>query len=106
MSLVPSSGLLSGQPRSGDLCAVNVYLCAMGVLFAIVFAVTALGSAVTALPRLVMEWRRAEDREVLFSVATREPVVALTIDDGPSPAMPEILEVLAENRARGGTTTA
>jgi peptidoglycan/xylan/chitin deacetylase (PgdA/CDA1 family) len=72
----------------------------MGLLFAIVFGLTALGSAVTALPTLVMEWRRASDREVLYYVGTREPVVALTIDDGPSVATPEILEVLADHDAR------
>jgi len=72
----------------------------MGVLFAIAFGLTALGSAVTALPTLWMEWKRAESPEVLFYVGTREPVVALTIDDGPSEATPEILEILAENDAR------
>ena len=66
---------------------------------AIVFAVTAIGSAVTALPTLVMEWKRADSPEVLFYVGTREPVVALSIDDGPSEATPEILEVLAANDA-------
>jgi len=71
----------------------------MGILFAIAFGLTALGSAVTALPTLFMEWKRSESPEVLFYVGTREPVVALTIDDGPSPATPEILEVLAENDA-------
>lgn len=85
---------------AGDLRAARVYLCAMGVLFAIVFGLTALGSALTALPTLVMEWRRAEDREVLYYVGTEEPAVALTIDDGPSVATPEILAVLAEHDAR------
>jgi peptidoglycan/xylan/chitin deacetylase (PgdA/CDA1 family) len=77
-----------------------VYLCIMDVVFAIVFGLTALGSAVTALPTLIMEWRRAEDPEVLFYVGTQDPVVALTIDDGPSAATAEILEVLEENGAR------
>jgi len=71
----------------------------MGVLLAIAFGLTALGSAVTALPTLLMEWKRSESPDVLFYVGTREPVVALTIDDGPSAATPEILEVLAENDA-------
>ena len=71
----------------------------MGLIFAIVFGITAVGSAVTVLPTLVMEWQRAESPEVLFYVGTAEPVVALTIDDGPSVATPEILEVLAENDA-------
>jgi peptidoglycan-N-acetylglucosamine deacetylase len=71
----------------------------MEILFAIAFGLTALGSAITALPTLIMEWQRTESPEVLFYVPTREPVVALTIDDGPSPATAEILEVLAENDA-------
>jgi peptidoglycan-N-acetylglucosamine deacetylase len=71
----------------------------MGILFAIVLGLTALGSAVTALPTLLMEWQRSESPEVLFYIATREPVVALSIDDGPSEATGEILEVLAENEA-------
>jgi peptidoglycan-N-acetylglucosamine deacetylase len=72
----------------------------MGILFAVVFGLTALGSAVTVLPTLFMEWKRSESPEVLFYVGTREPVVALTIDDGPSAATPEILEVLAANEAQ------
>jgi len=71
----------------------------MGILFAIVFGITAVGSAVTVLPTLVMEWQREASPEVLFYVGTAQPVVALTIDDGPSAATPEILEVLAENDA-------
>lgn len=72
----------------------------MEIAFAIVFGLTALGSAVTALPTLVMEWKRAESPEVLFYVDTEEPVVALSIDDGPSEATQEILDVLAANDAR------
>jgi peptidoglycan/xylan/chitin deacetylase (PgdA/CDA1 family) len=72
----------------------------MDIVFAIVFGLTIVGSAVTALPTAVMEWKRADSPEVLFYVGTEEPVVALTIDDGPSDATPEILDVLAENGAR------
>ena len=79
--------------------AARVLLPHMGLLFAIVFGLTALGSAATALPTLLMEWKRKESPEVLFYVATKDPVVALTIDDGPSVATPEILDVLAENDA-------
>lgn len=71
----------------------------MDVLFAVVFGLTALGSALTALPTLFMEWKRSESPDVLFYVGTREPAVALTIDDGPSVATPELLEILAENDA-------
>jgi len=71
----------------------------MGLLLGIVFAITAIGSAATALPTVFMEWKRSESPEVLFYVGTREPVVALSIDDGPSEATPEILEILAANDA-------
>jgi peptidoglycan/xylan/chitin deacetylase (PgdA/CDA1 family) len=73
---------------------------AMDILLPIVFGLTVLGSAVVAGPTVVMEWKRSESPEVLFYVGTREPVVALTIDDGPSEATPEILEILAEYDAR------
>jgi len=71
----------------------------MGILFAVVFGLTALGSAAVAFPTLAVEWKHATSPEVLFYVATEEPVVALTIDDGPSVATPEILDVLAQNEA-------
>lgn len=71
----------------------------MDVLFAVVFGLTALGSALTALPTLFMEWKRSDSPDVLFYVGTQERVVALTIDDGPSVATPEILEILADNDA-------
>lgn len=38
--------------------------------------------------------------EVVFRVETEEPLVALTLDDGPSPATPEILEILERHRVR------
>jgi peptidoglycan/xylan/chitin deacetylase (PgdA/CDA1 family) len=37
--------------------------------------------------------------DVLYRVDTRRPIVALTIDDGPSAATPEILRVLAQHDA-------
>jgi peptidoglycan/xylan/chitin deacetylase (PgdA/CDA1 family) len=72
----------------------------MDFLLPLVFGLTVLGSAFVAGPALVIEWKRSESPEVLFSVDTSRPVVALTIDDGPSEATPEILEVLARNDAR------
>lgn len=38
--------------------------------------------------------------EILFRVDTEEPLVALTLDDGPSSATPEILEILERHRVR------
>lgn len=72
----------------------------MGILFGIVFGLVALGSAVTTLPTLAMEWERSRTPDVLFYVGTREPVIALTIDDGPSAASPEILDVLSAHDAK------
>jgi peptidoglycan/xylan/chitin deacetylase (PgdA/CDA1 family) len=72
----------------------------MGILFSIVLGLVALGSAATTIPTLAMEWERSRTPEVLFYVGTRQPVVALTIDDGPSAATLEILDVLAANDAR------
>ena len=40
-------------------------------------------------------------REVVYFAQTHEPVVALTIDDGPDPvATPKILDVLGQHGAR------
>lgn len=71
----------------------------MNVLFGIVFGLVALGSAITVVPTAVMEWERERTPEVLFYVATGRPVVALTIDDGPSSATRAIRDVLAANDA-------
>lgn len=72
----------------------------MELLVPIVIGLSLVGSAVTAVPTLVMEWARHETPEVFFYAETDDPVVALTIDDGPSAATPEILEVLAAHDAR------
>ena len=66
----------------------------MEILVPVVIGLTFLGSALTAVPTLVVEWARRDSPEVVFYAETAEPVVALTIDDGPSAATPEILEVL------------
>lgn len=71
----------------------------MGVAVSILIGLTFLGSAVVALPNLAVEWARHQSPEVVFSVGVPEPMVALTIDDGPSPATPEILGVLEEHDA-------
>lgn len=55
-----------------------------------------LGSVLAAAPAYVLERVRQASPAVLFQVETPERLVALTIDDGPSPATPEILDVLDE----------
>jgi len=72
----------------------------MELLVPILIGLSLLGSAVTAIPTLIMEWARHDSPEVVFYVDTPHPVVALTIDDGPSTATAEILEVLAAHDAR------
>ena len=68
----------------------------MAILVYLLLGLALLGSALTALPSLVVEWARRDSPAVLFQVDTPAPLVALTIDDGPSSATPEILEVLRE----------
>ncbi len=68
----------------------------MEAIVPVLIGLTFLGSALTTLPTVVVEWARRSSPEVLFHVDTSEPVVALTIDDAPSPATPEILKVLEE----------
>ncbi|MEX1257463.1 MAG: chitin deacetylase family protein [Gemmatimonadota bacterium] len=72
----------------------------MNLLVPLAIGLTFLGSAIIALPALAVEWARRSTPEVVFSVDTAEKIVALTIDDGPSAATPEILEVLERYGAR------
>ncbi|MEZ4416391.1 MAG: chitin deacetylase family protein [Gemmatimonadota bacterium] len=72
----------------------------MELLVPIVLGLSLIGSAVTAIPTLVVEWARHDTPEVVFYAETSQPVVALTIDDGPSEATSEILEVLDEYGVR------
>ncbi|HUP18414.1 MAG TPA: polysaccharide deacetylase family protein, partial [Gemmatimonadota bacterium] len=53
-----------------------------------------------AAPDTIVRGLEAAAPEVLWRVPTDEPVVALTIDDGPSSHTDEILEVLAAHGAR------
>lgn len=58
-------------------------------------AVVVLGS-----PQPVVDVLQNRSVDVLFSVETDQPVVALTIDDGPSTLTPQILDVLEAHDAR------
>ncbi len=52
-------------------------------------------------PRCVLRFFAAVNPEVLFFVETKQPLVALTIDDAPHPTLtPRILDVLATHHAR------
>jgi peptidoglycan-N-acetylglucosamine deacetylase len=51
-------------------------------------------------PRAVVAMARRQAPDVVFRVALDERVVALTIDDGPSTATPEILDVLDAHGVR------
>lgn len=59
-----------------------------------------LGLSWVWLPVLAVAVARRTDSRVLFTVPTTQPVVALTIDDGPSAATEGILEVLRAYNAR------
>lgn len=72
----------------------------MDVAVSILIGLTFLGSTLVTLPNLVVEWAQRRSPEVVFSVPLQDSVVALTIDDGPSSATPDLLEVLEENGVR------
>jgi len=78
------------QPLTAAAAAGVTSLMVVGLL-----AVAVLGS-----PQPVVDVLRERAPGVLFSVETDERVVAVTIDDGPSPATPRILDVLEANDAK------
>ena len=52
-------------------------------------------------PSLLLNRLSTHSPEVLYSVQTLEPIIALTIDDGPDPSTtPRILDLLLEHNAR------
>lgn len=57
------------------------------------------GSALLSLPAILVDRVSRSTPKVVFSVDTGERVLALSIDDGPSEATAEILEVLREHEA-------
>jgi peptidoglycan/xylan/chitin deacetylase (PgdA/CDA1 family) len=57
------------------------------------------GSAVT-MPEMLLGIVRRTSPGVIYSVETPLPLVALSIDDGPSDATPQVLAVLKEHEAR------
>ena len=71
----------------------------------IILVILAVGLLVTALVLLQPGWLIAiiarQSPEVIYSVEIKEPVVALTIDDGPdSITTPKILDLLEQHQAR------
>lgn len=72
----------------------------MEQILSVLAGIALVGSAVGALPTLVVEWARQSTPEVVFRTGIAQPVVALTLDDGPSEATPEILDVLDDFGAR------
>ena len=68
---------------------------------AIPLGLCALGAAALVWPGPVVRWLARRHPDVLFCADTREPLVALTVDDGPHPALtPAILDALAAHGAR------
>ena len=63
--------------------------------------VVALGAGLWTAPRWLVPRIAAREPRCLYHVPTREPLVALTVDDGPDAARtPEILDVLRAHEAR------
>jgi peptidoglycan-N-acetylglucosamine deacetylase len=69
----------------------------MAELVRAVFGLALGGALLTAIPILAVEWARRQSPDVVFYAETSRPVVALTVDDGPSAATAEILDVLDEH---------
>ena len=60
-----------------------------------------IGCVLMLKPSWLLNRLSAHSPEVLYSVETREPILALTIDDGPDPSTtPRILDLLSEHDAR------
>lgn len=68
----------------------------MKALPPVLIGLSFLGPALAVVSPIMVEWARHESPDVLFSVDVQKPVVALSIDDGPSSATPEILDVLRD----------
>ena len=67
---------------------------------AIISPILAVGAVFVFQPDLVVSMLAQHSPEVLYLVDTQEPVVALTIDDGPDPvATPKILDLLDQHDA-------
>ena len=73
---------------------------AVGILIATFILATAL--IIWRPPAVVIRYLRRQWPEVLWEVDTKQRIVALTIDDGPSRYTPEIFEIL---KANGATAT-
>jgi peptidoglycan-N-acetylglucosamine deacetylase len=69
------------------------------IVLAIAAGLTLVGSAAATLPALVVEWSKRQGTDAVFHADVSRRIVALTIDDGPSEATVEILDVLAEHGA-------
>jgi peptidoglycan-N-acetylglucosamine deacetylase len=66
----------------------------MTIVLSLFLGLTLLGSTLLALPEQVGIWGERAQPEVVFAAPSPRPVLALSIDDGPSSATGEILEVL------------
>ena len=73
----------------------------MIAVLAVAGGASLLGLGLVIQPRWAVTELAERSPEVVYYVETREPLVALTIDDGPDPeTTPEVLEVLARHGAR------
>jgi len=90
------------HPRGGIRCRPPPWSAAapMNLAVSVAIGLTFLGSAMVTIPNLVVELVRRGSPQVVFSVETPQRVVALSIDDGPSPMTPEILSILDAHGAK------
>ncbi|KXL43156.1 carbohydrate esterase family 4 protein [Acidomyces richmondensis BFW] len=70
-----------------------------GIIVAIVILVVLPGYLIYKPPRIVVNYFQSRFPDVLFHIQTGRKVIALTIDDAPSPYTEQILEVLRSNDA-------
>jgi peptidoglycan/xylan/chitin deacetylase (PgdA/CDA1 family) len=88
----------AGHSRAEQECATLT--AAMKTLLATLVLTSCLGCSTGSDRRPTLGLLGDADPRVLYTVATREPLVALTIDDGPDPdSTPAILDVLAKHEA-------
>ncbi|MBE9479398.1 MAG: polysaccharide deacetylase family protein, partial [Chloroflexi bacterium] len=66
-----------------------------------IVSILIIGSVLMFQPSWLLNRLSAHSPDVLYSVQTQEPILALTIDDGPDPSTtPRILDLLMEHGAR------
>lgn len=88
------------SPDIGLAAKIIIPIAGVAALSLVVVFVGA-GLSLAVQPTWVVRWAQKYWSNVIFFKPTREPIVALTIDDGPHKDItPELLEILKENDCR------